>query len=86
MRKVSSTQGRSSAEDNFRTFLFSYNFDGERWGFEIKARGAEEAKARVERLLFARYDGELKLSVPADTKSLLAAIKRSLSAVGRRLW
>lgn len=50
--------------ETFKTYLFSYNHEGASWSFEIKARDQEDAMARLARLPFARYDGELMLSIP----------------------
>lgn len=67
----------------FRTYLFSYNYEGARWSFEIKARDPADAKARVARFMFASYDGELKASIPATPRSLWHAlpgiVRRALS-------
>jgi hypothetical protein len=51
--------------DNFKTYLFEYDHDGARWGFEIVASSIEDAEARVQRLPWARYVGELKATIPA---------------------
>ena len=52
-----------SAVDDIQTHLFSYRFDGKLWELEIKARNAEEAKARLARLAFAKYNGVLVATV-----------------------
>ncbi len=52
-------------EDSLKTYLASYRHDGARWVLEIKARDAEDAKARLSRLAFAQIDGELVAKVPA---------------------
>lgn len=48
-----------------KTFLFSYNYDGAQYSFEIPAYTLEEAKGRLSRLTFAKYDGELMCKIPA---------------------
>ncbi len=53
-------------KNDLRTYLFSYNHEGQSWLLEIQASSPEDAKARVSRLAFASYDGELKAKVPAS--------------------
>lgn len=48
----------------YRTFLFTYNFDGSQWDLPIKAKTPEEARARLNRILYAEYTGELIASIP----------------------
>ncbi len=48
-----------------QTHLFSYRFDGKHWELEIRARNADEAKARLSQLAFAKYDGVLVATIPA---------------------
>lgn len=54
------------SHDDFRTFLFSYRYEGAEWCFEIKAKDAQDAKARIAKLPFAKYDGELAAVVPVS--------------------
>lgn len=49
-----------------QTHLFSYRFDGRDWELEIKARNADEARARLAQLAFAKYDGILVATIPAS--------------------
>jgi hypothetical protein len=49
--------------DQHRTFLVTYPHAGEWWGLEIKARDADDARARLRQLAYAKVDGELALSV-----------------------
>ena len=58
-------RGGVSVRDEFKTYLFSYNYEGSQWAFEIKARDADDAKARVDRLYYVTYDGELVAKIPA---------------------
>lgn len=46
--------------------MFSYQFDGTLWCFDIKAKDEAEAKARVARLYYAKYDGEVMMDLPAQ--------------------
>ena len=47
----------------YKTYLFSYTFEGQRWSFEMQAASPEEARERVSRLMYATYDGELKAKI-----------------------
>lgn len=44
--------------DKWWFYLYSYDWDGKTYGFEICARSKEEADARLKRLPLARYDGQ----------------------------
>lgn len=72
------------APQTFRTYLFSYSYEGSSWVVEIKAESPEDAQRRVARLQHAHYDGELmaKLPVPTSALSAWAALARFL----RALW
>lgn len=48
---------------DYRTFFFTYNFDGAKWELPIKAKTPEEARARLNRVLYAEYTGELMASI-----------------------
>ena len=50
---------------DYKTFLFTYSFDGSKWQLPIKAKSPEEARARLDRALYAEYTGELVASIPA---------------------
>lgn len=39
-------------------FHFSYTFEGKEYAFDIPARSAAEAKARLSKIALARYDGQ----------------------------
>lgn len=58
--------------DRFKTFLISYNHEGQRWSAEIKARDWADAEARLARLAFGRIDGELVATVPASLGPIVA--------------
>lgn len=51
--------------DKYRTYLFSYRFDGAQWNFEIVAKTPEEAQERLKALGWATYDGVLVARIPA---------------------
>ena len=40
------------------SFLYSYDWEGKSYAFDICARSREEADARLKRLPLARYDGQ----------------------------
>jgi hypothetical protein len=49
-----------------KTFLFSYAYKGSQWGFEIPAKDADDARARLDAIKArGKYDGELVFQVPA---------------------
>lgn len=48
----------------YKTFLFTYHFDGTSWEIPIKAKTPEEAQARLNRAAYAVYTGELIASIP----------------------
>jgi len=54
-------------DTEYRTYLFSYYHEGSCWAFEIKARDADDAHARLTRLPYASFDGELIMSVPVPS-------------------
>jgi len=54
-----------NSDDRFRPYLFSYGHDGARWQFEIMATSPDDARARVSKLAYASYDGELIAKLPA---------------------
>lgn len=54
-------------KDEFKTYLFSYNYEGHSNVFQIKASSPEDAKARVARLAYATYDGELMAVIKVPT-------------------
>jgi hypothetical protein len=49
--------------ERFKTYLFSYQHQGAKWAFDIKATSPEDAKVRLSKIAGARYDGELIASV-----------------------
>jgi hypothetical protein len=49
----------SDLSDDYRTFVFSYPHEGSMWDLDIKARDADDAKARLASLMDATFDGEV---------------------------
>lgn len=64
----------SETDDKFQKYLFSYRFEGEDYGFDIPARSPAEAKARLSAMGLARYDGEIKLTIPVPGGGWLAKL------------
>lgn len=60
----------------FKTYLFSYNHNGKRWGFELPARSQEDAKLRLAKIANAHFDGELVASIPVPAGGLLFRLLR----------
>ena len=58
------------SQDEFKTYLFSYNHDGASWLIEIKASDEDDARGRIGKLAYATYAGELVARLPADTGPL----------------
>ncbi len=54
---------------DYKTYLFTYSFDGASWQLPIKAKTPEEARARLNRVLYAEYTGELVASIKIPTNS-----------------
>lgn len=48
-----------------KTFLYSYNFHGARWSFDVPAGSKEEAEHRLVAMSSAQYDGEIGTVIPA---------------------
>jgi hypothetical protein len=50
-----------------RTYI-SYQHDGAKWAFDIKATSPEDAKVRLAKIAGASYDGELVATVNIPRK------------------
>lgn len=70
--------------DEFRTYLFDYSHAGASWGLQIKASSPEDAKARLARLAYATYKGEIVATVPGFTATPARAVV-AVRNVGRRI-
>mgnify|MGYP001558734045 CR=1 FL=1 len=53
---------------DYKTYLFTYHFDGASWQLPIKAKTPEEARARLNRAPYAQYTGELVSSISVDSE------------------
>ena len=74
---------KRAVADDFQTFIGTYRFDGEEWGFEVQARSWGEAQARVRAMGLGRIDGELAARIPAGPgwlAQLLCAVRNKLAA------
>jgi len=49
----------------FKSFLFSYRYEGAEWNVEIPAQSRDDARRRVSALTLARCEGEVIASTPA---------------------
>jgi hypothetical protein len=50
---------------DYETHLFSYRFDDHEYTIDIIAKDADEAKARLKALAWAKYDGSLVTRISA---------------------
>jgi hypothetical protein len=57
---------KNPSNKKFKTYLFSYTHNNSEWGFEIQAENEEDARLRVSKMMYAKYDGELAMKVPAQ--------------------
>lgn len=72
---------RLGMERRFKTYLFEYEFDGAKWGFEIKAASQGEAVRRVRTLSSqALFTGTLAAKIPVV--SGLGLLPRILCGIG----
>jgi hypothetical protein len=51
--------------NRFKRYLFSYDHAGSSWGIELQAESEEDAKARMAKMCWARFDGEIVCTLPA---------------------
>ena len=65
-----------------RTYLFSYLYQAQEWSFEVPAYDEHDAKMRVSRMAYAKFDGELTAKVPA----YVGWIMRPIVWLRNRLW
>ncbi len=79
---------KNPSPEKFKTYLFSYTHNNAEWGFEIQAENENDAKLRVSKMMYARYDGELAMKIPAQLgffPRLLVALLNSPSVLVRLL-
>ena len=61
----------SDLPKGWQYYLFSYQFEGREYSFDIPARSADEARERLNRMFYATYDGELYARIPVPAGGLL---------------
>jgi hypothetical protein len=61
------------SDDHLPTHLFTYAHDGARWTLAIQAKDADDARARVGKLSYAQYKGELVAQIPVELGPLAKA-------------
>ena len=57
---------KNPSNNKFKTYLFRYTHNNSEWGFEIQAENEEDAKLRVSKMTYAKYDGELAMKVASQ--------------------
>ena len=57
---------KNPSNNKFKTYLFRYTHNNSEWGFESQAENEEDAKLRVSKMTYAKYDGELAMKVPSQ--------------------
>lgn len=65
-----------------KPFLVKYQHDGERYAIELHATDAEDAKARLNSLLYGRVLGEVTAKLPAPLgplASLICSVRNALA-------
>lgn len=70
-------------DDGSKTFLVSYHHDGADWSLELKARDADDARARLKVLPLARIDGQIVAKVPATLGPLAVALTSIRNGLSR---
>ncbi|OYY71204.1 MAG: hypothetical protein B7Y47_08215 [Sphingomonas sp. 28-63-12] len=66
-----------------KAFLINYNHGGQRYALELHATDAEDAKARLNSLLYGRVCGEVAMKLPAPLGPLAGLICSLRNAFGR---
>jgi len=66
-----------------KTFLVNYNHGGERYALELRASDAEDAKARLNSLLYGRVCGEVAIKLPAPLGPFASLICSVRNVFGR---
>jgi hypothetical protein len=65
-------------EPKYKTYLFEYPYNGDRWGFEIMATSPEDAVARFKQIPWGQYSGELVHSIEVKDGGALSHLFRWL--------
>jgi hypothetical protein len=64
----------SSGQVGFNRYLFEYRHEGSDWGIEIVAKSPDDARARLNALNWARYQGQVAAKIPVPGASLIERI------------
>ena len=73
---------KNPSPEKFKTYLFSYTHNNSEWGFEIQAENEADAKLRVSKMMYANYDGELAMKIPAQLGVLPRLLIKLLNSPG----
>lgn len=68
-----------SSDSEYKRYLFEYRHEGSEWGIEVIATSPEDAKDRLNALVWARYQGEVRAKIPVPTGNV---IRRFFSRYG----
>jgi hypothetical protein len=58
--------------NGYKRYLVSYRHDGGEWNVELQARSLEDARRRLDQLVFGRLEGEIIAKIPAPLGPLAA--------------
>ncbi len=65
----------------FKRYLFEYSHDGSESGIEIVATSPDDARERLKAINWARYQGEIKATVPIPSVRPLLGVAARLKRV-----
>jgi hypothetical protein len=57
---LSNPEVKPQDQEDYKTFLFSYQYNGAEWNYEIKAKNQQEAEERISRIQYAYFNGEIR--------------------------
>lgn len=67
----------------FNQYLFEYRHEGAEWAIQIPAASAEDAHARLKKIPWAEYRGEVKMMLPVPTTFLGNLVARITTWLGK---
>lgn len=65
-------------EGEYNRYLFEYRHDGSEWGIEIVAKSPQDAQERLKAISWARYKGEVTMTIPVSGARLVPRIMAHL--------
>lgn len=68
-------------DDQYKTFVVHYRYDGAEWGIQIPARSFEDAEARLARLAYGTVKGEVVMTLPGSTGPLAVIVTKLRNAL-----